>query len=239
MAPPTPTLRVFCKRGNEGGTEFIALQFLLGESTSSLRRYWSVEMHGKYMIGSLVYLSECSKDIFQFVVENVFAFNGSFWIRLVARTDTCKSEEILYFGSNLFISLSSALDEEEDISWPPRVFEALFFMEKVINDLLDPSAQNLRVREDAQINRRTLICAVNPDAEKSFKKTVEVDRLIDMLRGANDKEGKINSATDVLKEALKPLVDEEEEISWPLRDLEGNQTKGARRATGCVVSFKS
>lgn len=38
------------------------------------------------------------------------------------------------------------------------------------------------------INRRTLICAVNQDAEKSFKKTVEVDRLIDMLRDANAKE---------------------------------------------------
>ncbi|CAK9142066.1 unnamed protein product [Ilex paraguariensis] len=121
--------------------------------------------------------------------------------------------------------------------------------------------------------RRTLICAVNEDAEKSFKKTVEVDMLIDMLRDANDKElqqlvvenvlafnesfwirlaartdtskseddkkdyeelalsvmsivdllvhktnEKINSATDVLKEILKPVVDEEEEISWPPRD---------------------
>ena len=39
--------------------------------------------------------------------ENVLAFNESFWIRLVARTDTCKSKEILYLGSNLVISLSS------------------------------------------------------------------------------------------------------------------------------------
>ncbi|PPS17487.1 hypothetical protein GOBAR_AA03087 [Gossypium barbadense] len=36
--------------------------------------------------------------------------------------------------------------------------------------------------------RRTLICAVNQDAEKAFKKTVEVDRLIDMLREANPSE---------------------------------------------------
>ncbi|XP_022763211.1 uncharacterized protein LOC111308830 isoform X5 [Durio zibethinus] len=36
--------------------------------------------------------------------------------------------------------------------------------------------------------RRTLICAVNQDAEKAFKKTVEVDRLIDMLREANPEE---------------------------------------------------
>ncbi|KAF8410524.1 hypothetical protein HHK36_003055 [Tetracentron sinense] len=132
------------------------------------------------------------------------------------------------------------------------------------------------------INRRTLICAVNQDAEKSFKKTVEVDRLIDMLRDANANElqklvvenvlafnetfwirlaartdtcksdddkactiilclqkdyeelalsimsivdrlvhktnEKIESATDVLKEILKPVVDEVEEISWPPRD---------------------
>ncbi|GAV62380.1 hypothetical protein CFOL_v3_05904 [Cephalotus follicularis] len=123
--------------------------------------------------------------------------------------------------------------------------------------------------------RRTLICAVNQDAEKAFKKTVEVDRLIDMLRDANPKElqklvgknilafnegfwirlaartetckseddkkdyeelaasvmsivdivvhktrDKIESSTDVLKEILKPVVDEVEEISWPPRDLE-------------------
>ncbi|RVW36611.1 hypothetical protein CK203_072860 [Vitis vinifera] len=36
--------------------------------------------------------------------------------------------------------------------------------------------------------RRTLICAVNQDAEKLFQKTVEVDRLIDMLREANANE---------------------------------------------------
>ncbi|CBI38016.3 hypothetical protein VitviT2T_002956 [Vitis vinifera] len=123
--------------------------------------------------------------------------------------------------------------------------------------------------------RRTLICAVNQDAEKLFQKTVEVDRLIDMLREANANElqklvvenvlafnesfwirlaartdtckseddkkdyeelalsvmsivdrlvhktkQKIESATDVLKEILRPVVDEEEEISWPPRDPE-------------------
>ncbi|XP_022763208.1 uncharacterized protein LOC111308830 isoform X2 [Durio zibethinus] len=121
--------------------------------------------------------------------------------------------------------------------------------------------------------RRTLICAVNQDAEKAFKKTVEVDRLIDMLREANPEElqklvvenilafnesfwiriaarsdtcksdddkkdyeelatavmsivdrivhkthEKIDSATDVLKEILKPVVTEEEEIPWPPKD---------------------
>ncbi|KAL3515121.1 hypothetical protein ACH5RR_022023 [Cinchona calisaya] len=123
--------------------------------------------------------------------------------------------------------------------------------------------------------RRVLVCAVNENAEESFKKTVEVDRLIDMLRDANDKElqklvaenilafnesfwirlaarsetcksdddkkdyedlasllmsvvdcivhktnEKIESATDVLKAILKPVVDEVEEIPWPPRDPE-------------------
>lgn len=123
--------------------------------------------------------------------------------------------------------------------------------------------------------RRTLICAVNQDPEESFKKTVEVDRLIDLLRDANPRElqklvvenvlafnegfwirlaartdtckseddkkdyeelaisvmsivdclvhktnEKIESATDILKEILKPIVDGEEEIHWPPTDPE-------------------
>ncbi|KAK6946304.1 hypothetical protein RJ641_013848 [Dillenia turbinata] len=118
------------------------------------------------------------------------------------------------------------------------------------------------------INRRTLIFAVNEDAEKLFKQTVEVDRLIDSLRDASADEAsvlhlfldlellyfkllysetsvlclqkdyeelassvmsivdrivhktneKIESATDVLKEILIPIVDEGNEISWPPRD---------------------
>ncbi|KAJ9537873.1 hypothetical protein OSB04_030606 [Centaurea solstitialis] len=123
------------------------------------------------------------------------------------------------------------------------------------------------------INRKYLVCAVDQDAEEAFKKTVEVDRLIDMLKGASDRElqklvvenilafnegfwirlaartdtcksdddkkdyeelassvmsivdrvvhktnEKIESATDVLKEILRPVVDEVEEICWPPRD---------------------
>ncbi|URE15039.1 hypothetical protein MUK42_11092 [Musa troglodytarum] len=68
--------------------------------------------------------------------------------------------------------------------------------------------------------RRTAICAVNQDAEKSFKKTVEVDHLIDMLKVANAREERIESATDVLKAILNPVVDDVEEISWPPRDPE-------------------
>ncbi|THG16307.1 hypothetical protein TEA_022571 [Camellia sinensis var. sinensis] len=118
--------------------------------------------------------------------------------------------------------------------------------------LLDPN--------DRTFITRTLICAVNQDAEESFKKTVEVDRLIDTLRDANANElqklvvenvlafnesfwirlaartdtckseddkarifslqEKIESATDVLKEILKPVVDDVEEIPWPPRDPE-------------------
>lgn len=33
------------------------------------------------------------RELEQLVVENVLAFNESFWIRLAARTDTCKSED--------------------------------------------------------------------------------------------------------------------------------------------------
>ncbi|KDP41737.1 hypothetical protein JCGZ_26755 [Jatropha curcas] len=121
--------------------------------------------------------------------------------------------------------------------------------------------------------RKTFICAVSQDAEESFKKTVEIDRLIDMLRDANPTElqklvvenilafnegfwirlaartdtckseddkkdyeelaisvmsivdrlvhktnERIESATDVLKAVLKPVVEEEEEIRWPPRD---------------------
>ncbi|MFS7995228.1 hypothetical protein Hanom_Chr12g01115571 [Helianthus anomalus] len=36
--------------------------------------------------------------------------------------------------------------------------------------------------------RRNLVCAVNKGAEDAFKKTVEVDRLIDMLKSASDHE---------------------------------------------------
>ncbi|KAJ4832156.1 hypothetical protein Tsubulata_016000 [Turnera subulata] len=68
--------------------------------------------------------------------------------------------------------------------------------------------------------RRTLICAVNRSPEEAFKKTVEVDMLIDTLRNADPKEERIELATDVLKAILKPVTDEEKEISWPPRDPE-------------------
>lgn len=55
------------------------------------------------------------------------------------------------------------------------------------------------------INRRNLVCAVNQDAEEAFKKTVEVDRLIDMLKDASDQEVSIR----VLKRQWKLIIDTE------------------------------
>ncbi|GFY94973.1 hypothetical protein Acr_10g0003580 [Actinidia rufa] len=99
-----------------------------------------------------------SNELQQLVVENVLAFNESFWLRLAARTDTCKSEDdkawfstwlILYF--NVFLNLVPAtekidsstdvlkeilkpvVDEVEETPWPPRDPEALKLMQKEIN----------------------------------------------------------------------------------------------------------
>ncbi|CAK8576601.1 unnamed protein product [Lathyrus sativus] len=121
--------------------------------------------------------------------------------------------------------------------------------------------------------RTTFICAAHGEAEEAFKKTVELDKLIDMLREANPREleklvaenilafnpdfwirlaarsdtciseddkkdyeelattvmsvvdlmvhktkERIESATDVLKGILKPVVNDEGEIPWPPRD---------------------
>ena len=40
-------------------------------------------------------------------------------------------------------------------------------------------------------HRRNLVCAVSKGAEEAFKKTVEVDRLIDILSDASPKEVRI------------------------------------------------
>ena len=42
------------------------------------------------------------------------------------------------------------------------------------------------------ISRTTLLCAADKPPEESLKKTVEVDRLIDMLRNANPREVTVN-----------------------------------------------
>lgn len=85
------------------------------------------------------------------VAENVLAFNEGFWIRIAARTETCKSEDDKKDYEELATTLMSTVDrlvhktnekiesatdvlksilkpvadEEEEIPWPPRDPEAL------------------------------------------------------------------------------------------------------------------
>jgi uncharacterized membrane protein len=54
----------------------------------------------KLQISFIIYICNLIIAVFLFceqlqklVVENVLAFNESFWIRLAARTETCKSED--------------------------------------------------------------------------------------------------------------------------------------------------
>ncbi|XP_040383246.1 uncharacterized protein LOC102710330 isoform X2 [Oryza brachyantha] len=90
--------------------------------------------------------------------------------------------------------------------------------------------------------RKTLLYATDKGPEESLKKTIEVDRLIDMLRDANPREKdyeelaenvmnivdrlvhktdeKIEQSTDVLKAIISPVMQEGEGATWPPRDLE-------------------
>ncbi|XP_014755597.1 uncharacterized protein LOC100840747 isoform X6 [Brachypodium distachyon] len=90
--------------------------------------------------------------------------------------------------------------------------------------------------------RSALLCAAIKGPEESFKKTIEVDRLIDMLRDANPREKdyeelaenimnivdrvvhktdeKIEQSTDVLKAIISPVMQEGEDVMWPPRDPE-------------------
>ncbi|CAN6198667.1 unnamed protein product [Urochloa humidicola] len=87
--------------------------------------------------------------------------------------------------------------------------------------------------------RSTLLCAADKAPEESLKKTIEVDRLIDMLRDANPREKnyeelagnvmnivdrlvqktdqKIEQSTDVLKAIITPVM-HEGDVKWPPRD---------------------
>ncbi|XP_074286211.1 uncharacterized protein LOC141611544 [Silene latifolia] len=92
----------------------------------------------------------------QLVAENVLAFNEGFWIRLAARTETCKSEDDKKDYEELAATLMSTVDrlvhktkekiesatdvlksilkhvvgDEEEITWPPRDPQALSRMEQ-------------------------------------------------------------------------------------------------------------
>ncbi|CAN6198668.1 unnamed protein product [Urochloa humidicola] len=85
--------------------------------------------------------------------------------------------------------------------------------------------------------RSTLLCAADKAPEESLKKTIEVDRLIDMLRDANPREKNyeelagnvmnivdrlvqktdIEQSTDVLKAIITPVM-HEGDVKWPPRD---------------------
>ncbi|CAA0807657.1 Unknown protein [Striga hermonthica] len=99
------------------------------------------------------------KELQQLVAENVFAFNEDFWIRLAAKTETCKSEDDkkdyeelatvlmgvvdrLVHKTNERIDsatdvlkaiLKPAVDEDEEVTWPPRDPEALILMQKELH----------------------------------------------------------------------------------------------------------
>uniref|UniRef100_A0A0D9XFZ3 Uncharacterized protein n=1 Tax=Leersia perrieri TaxID=77586 RepID=A0A0D9XFZ3_9ORYZ len=88
----------------------------------------------------------------------------------------------------------------------------------------------------------TLLYATDKGPEESLKKTIEVDKLIDMLRDADLREKdyeelaenvmnivdrlvhktheKIEQSTDVLKAIISPVMHEGEDATWPPRDPE-------------------
>ncbi|CAO2814982.1 unnamed protein product [Amaranthus hypochondriacus] len=98
------------------------------------------------------------KELPQLVVENVLAFNEGFWIRLAARTETCKSEDDKKDYEELAATLMStvdrlvhktnekiesatdilksilkhAVDENQELTWPPRDPEAINRMEQEV-----------------------------------------------------------------------------------------------------------
>ncbi|RZB79450.1 hypothetical protein D0Y65_029630 [Glycine soja] len=99
------------------------------------------------------------RELQKLVVENILAFNPSFWVRLAARTDTCKSdddkkdyEELATTVMNVVDCvvhktkekiesstdvlkgvLKPVIDAEGEIPWPPRDPQALTLMEKEIS----------------------------------------------------------------------------------------------------------
>ncbi|KAK9942709.1 hypothetical protein M0R45_008360 [Rubus argutus] len=89
--------------------------------------------------------------------------SSSFFMSPGAPRCSAKRHQVRCFG--ISISLLKNWDVTVSGLWRPKPFRS--------TNLMDWK------------KRRTLICAVNQDAEEAFKKTVEVDRLIDKLRDAN------------------------------------------------------
>ena len=59
--------------------------------------YWVASVFAEFGFGNALFLIESTVSFFmqlqKIVGENILAFNEGFWIRLAARTDTCKSED--------------------------------------------------------------------------------------------------------------------------------------------------
>ncbi|KAH9656983.1 hypothetical protein KPL70_022874 [Citrus sinensis] len=126
------------------------------------------------------------KELQQLVVENILAFNEGFWIRLAARTDTCKSED--------------------DKAWFLTWLILIFYCVPVVDFLQFPLYNN---------GFGIISVLLQKDYEELATSVMNiVDRVVHKTHE------KIESATDVLKAILKPVVHEEEEISWPPRDPE-------------------
>ncbi|KAH9696432.1 hypothetical protein KPL71_023160 [Citrus sinensis] len=126
------------------------------------------------------------KELQQLVVENILAFNEGFWIRLAARTDTCKSED--------------------DKAWFLTWLILIFYCVPVVDFLQFPLYNN---------GFGIISVLLQKDYEELATSVMNiVDRIVHKTHE------KIESATDVLKAILKPVVHEEEEISWPPRDPE-------------------
>ncbi|XP_055961938.1 uncharacterized protein LOC126682914 [Mercurialis annua] len=99
-------------------------------------------------------------ELQKLAVQNVLASDASFWIRLAARSDTCKSEDDKKDYEELAGSVMSivdslvhktkqkiesatdvlksvlrpAIDEKEEVTWPPRDPGVLKLMEKAVED---------------------------------------------------------------------------------------------------------
>ncbi|KEH30456.1 hypothetical protein MTR_4g071190 [Medicago truncatula] len=99
------------------------------------------------------------RELEKLVLENILAFNPGFWIRLAARSDTCKSEDDKKDYEELASTVMNVVDlvvnktkekiesatdvlkgvlkpvinDEGEISWPPKDPQALKLMEMEIN----------------------------------------------------------------------------------------------------------
>ncbi|CAA7391965.1 unnamed protein product [Spirodela intermedia] len=107
-----------------------------------------------------------SKELEKLIVENILSFDENFWIRLAARSDTCKSDDDKKDYEELATSVMSIVEcvvhktrekiesstdvlesilkpvvhGDEEISWPPRDPQAIVLMEREM-ELKDQEGQ--------------------------------------------------------------------------------------------------